>query len=310
MGSIFDRMQVAGPLWREMRDRFNALVNGYTGMRYFIKALNPHLTNDAQNTASAADPALNTAEEMQVAHAALEAAYTAHIASTDYHSAADNANGITAVSTPKQAMDLLNDLKTQFNLHRVLEGGPPACHGAADATNVVSAANATTKATAITLANAIRTAYEAHRVLIAGGVHGNADATNIVTVAALAGTATWAQVAALADDLRTQYEAHRVLVAGGEHGAADATNDVTVLAVGTVLTRDLAFINGFKAKYNAHWALATAHVLIDQSFRIEEATAADLDGAIAMTQEAITDYRAHISRTAFIDAMYPEIQPI
>lgn len=311
MGSVYDRMKVAGPLWNEMKDRFNALVNGYNGMRYFIKALNPHITNDEQNAAAAADPYLDTAEEMQNAHAALETAYTAHIASTDYHAAADNANGLTAISTPKQAMDLLNDIKTKFNLHRVLRGGPPACHGAADATNVVAAANATTKATAIALANAIRTAYEAHRVLTDGAVHGTAaDATNVVTVAALAGTATWAQVAALADDLRTQYEAHRVLVAGGVHGAADATNTAAVAAVGVVLTRDMAFINGFQAKYNAHWALTTAHVVIDQSFRIGAATAADLAGAIAMTVEAITDYRAHISRTAFINAMYPEILPI
>lgn len=54
---------------------------------------------------------------------------------------------------------LANDLKTKFNLHRVVV----ACHsGGADSTNVVASANATDLATSITLVNEIKTRVNAH----------------------------------------------------------------------------------------------------------------------------------------------------
>lgn len=116
----------------------------------------------------------------------------------------------------------LNDLKAQYNAHRVLTAG--SVHGAADSTNVVSAADATTQETAYTLANAIKTAYEAHRVLTAGSVHGAADSTNTVSAA---DATTLATLVALTEELVVDYEAHRVLTAASVHGGADSTNAVT-----------------------------------------------------------------------------------
>ena len=308
MGSIYDRMNMADPMWKEMRDRFNGLITGYNGLRYFVKALNPHKTNDETNTAAAADPALDTAEEMRTAHRALEVAYEAHRAGTDYHPAADNTNSLVAESTPKAVMDLLNNLKTKYTAHRVLVGGPPAVHAAADTVNVVDAANATTKATAIALVNQLKAKYNAHRILT-DGVHGHTDGNNIVAYIDAPVDADWVHIATLADQIRTAYEGHRVFLDDSCHGAADNTNSVTVEAVGTVTTRDYAFINGFKTKFNAHWALATAHPVIDQSFNIEAATADTLAKAITMTKEAIADYRAHISRNTVL-AMYPAVETI
>lgn len=308
MGSIYDRMNTADPMWKEMRDRFNGLITGYNGLRYLVKALNPHKTNDETNTAAEADAALDTAEEMRAAHRALEVAYEAHRASTDYHSAADNANGLSAESTPKAVMDLLNDLKAKYNAHRVLVGGPPAVHGVADAVNVVNAAAATTKATAITLANQLKAKFNAH-IVLTDGVHGHTDALNNVVYVDAPADATWPEIAALADEIRVNYEAHRVFLDDSCHGAADATNAAAVEAVGVVLTRDYAFINGFKAKFNAHWALSTAHPIIDQSFNIEALDAANLNRAIILTKEAIGDYRAHISRNTVL-AMYPTVEAI
>lgn len=125
------------------------------------------------------------------------------------------------------AITLVNELKADYNAHRVLTAG--GVHGAADSTNAVTSADATDLASANTLANEIKTDYEAHRVLTAGSVHGAADSTNVVTAADATDLST---LITLVNDLRTQYEAHRVLIAGSVHGAADSTNTVSAAAVG------------------------------------------------------------------------------
>lgn len=128
------------------------------------------------------------------------------------------------------AITLVNDLKTQYEAHRVLTAG--SVHGAADTTNVVGSPDATSLATAITLANEIKTDYEAHRILTAGSVHGAADNTNAVTAA---DSTDLDSLITLVNDLRTQYEAHRVYTVGGVHGAADTTNVVTASAVASTV---------------------------------------------------------------------------
>lgn len=137
---------------------------------------------------------------------------------------------------------LANDLKTDYNAHRVLTAG--SVHGAADNTNAVTSSDASNLATAITLLNEIRTDYEAHRVLTAGSVHGGADSTNALTAVA----ATDAQSAiTLALDLKAKYNAHRVLTAGSVHGAADSTNvtDATSPTRGTIVANDFAVVRTF-----------------------------------------------------------------
>lgn len=308
MGQIYNRMKMASPIWRLVRDRFAGLINIANMSRVLVAGMNPHLADDGTNTASAAVANLVIdAETVRDATQAVYTAYEAHRASTSFHAAADNTNALAAVPTPKQAMDLLNNLKAKYNAHRQLTAG--GVHGGADTVNAVSAADADTKAKAITLANALRTAYEAHRVLTAGSVHGAADATNAVSVAALASTATWDLIAALADNLRAKYEAHRQLTTNNVHGAADNTNSATVAAVSTVATRDYAAINDIKAKLNAHILLAASHPIIDQSFTVSKAGATTEATAVALTREVIEDYKNHISRARMLSA-YPAIEAI
>lgn len=126
------------------------------------------------------------------------------------------------------AITLVNELKTDYEAHRVLTAG--SVHGAADTTNTVTSADATDLASAQTLANEIKVDYEAHRILTAGSVHGAADTTNAVTAANATDLST---LITLVNDLRTQYEAHRVFTTGGVHGAADTTNVVSASAVGS-----------------------------------------------------------------------------
>lgn len=124
----------------------------------------------------------------------------------------------------KTILALLNDAVTQYEAHRVTVS--PAVHGAADATNVVTAQfPATTEAEAVALANDLKTQYEAHRILTAGSVHGAADNTNTI---ASADATNWATVLTLVNEFKntTAYEAHRILTAGSVHGVADAVNAI------------------------------------------------------------------------------------
>lgn len=111
----------------------------------------------------------------------------------------------------------------------------------------------------LTLLNAAVLAYEAHRVMIAGGVHGAVDATNVITVQSPA--TTEAEAVALANDLKTQYEAHRILTAGSVHGAADSTNTIAA-ATATNWATVLTLVNEFKntTGFNDHIVLIAGAV--------------------------------------------------
>lgn len=181
-----------------------------------------------------------------------------------------NTNSLNAM------ISLSNDIKAKYNAHRVLTSSHPH----ADSTNSVSTADATDLATAETLANKIKEKlnlhyislslleecitlvnelqikYAAHRILTAGGVHANADGTNIVLSPA-ATDLTSART--LANDIKAMYNLHIVLTAGPVHGLADGTNGVTA-ADATNLSTLAALVNQIKSKFNAHIILTTGSV--------------------------------------------------
>jgi hypothetical protein len=109
---------------------------------------------------------------------------------------------------------------------------------------------------AILLVNDLKAKYEAHRVLIAGSVHGAADNTNAVTAPNATSLAT---ANTLANDIKTQYNAHRVLTTGGVHGAADTTNVVTS-ANATDLATLITLVNEMRTDYEAHRVLTSGGV--------------------------------------------------
>lgn len=144
--------------------------------------------------------------------------YTIPNSNTQFDFAPASAD-LTALNT------LLNEIKTDYQAHRVLTSG--SVHGAADSTNTITAANASDTATRVALANDLRAKYEAHRILTAGGVHGAADTVDVIVAPVATDDAT---ALILALDLKAKYNAHRVLTAGSVHGAADSTNVVTSAA--------------------------------------------------------------------------------
>jgi len=122
----------------------------------------------------------------------------------------------------EMACRLATELKAKYNTHRA----SAVYHTAADAVNIVVAADATNLGTLITLANDIRTQYEAHRVLVGGGpCHGQADTTNAISAAACTDLDT---AVVLVKDLKAKFDAHRINVAGAPpvHIASDTTDEI------------------------------------------------------------------------------------
>ncbi|MRG98217.1 hypothetical protein [Polyangium spumosum] len=116
----------------------------------------------AVSTANASDLATSIA-----LITALQAAYTAHIASAcsstsgvGAHMAADATNVLTAPTPTDLAscITAVNELKAEYNLHRVVT----SCHPVADSTNAVSTADATDLASVIALANDVKAKLNAH----------------------------------------------------------------------------------------------------------------------------------------------------
>jgi hypothetical protein len=236
-----------------------------------------------------------------------------------------------ATATLTTLMALANDEKAKVNAHVALTGIGGA-HLVADATNVVTSADATDHPTTVTLLtelktdleahdtqagvhlnndtisiaasvgqgvlfdllNELKVDYEAHRVLTAGSVHGAADSTNVLSAADAADQAT---AITLANDLRTQYEAHRVLTAASVHGAEDTT-DVITAPVATDLASVLILANDLRAQYEAHRVLTagSVHGGADSTNTVTEAATAELSAMATLANELKTDFNAHAAK--------------
>jgi len=151
----------------------------------------------------------------------------------DTQTHADGSNPF-AQTTITALVTLANNIRTKYELHRVLVGGGPV-HDTADLINTIAAPAATDFATAVTLLNDIRTKYEAHRVLTGAGVyHIAADTVNTITVAAATDLTS---AVALANNIKTKYDLHLASVIA--HTTADAVNTTTAPIV-TVTSLSLA----------------------------------------------------------------------
>jgi hypothetical protein len=161
------------------------------------------------------------------------------------HAAADATNVIAAADATDQgtANTLLNELKTDFNAHRVIVGSSE--HIGADVTNTVTAADATDLATSITLVNEIKAAYNAHLALNGATGHYGPDVVNTVPVA---DAADLAGVVALANAIKVAYTAHIANISAGsltsvvDNGAftgTDALVGATITFAAATTTADL-----------------------------------------------------------------------
>jgi len=290
--SLKDRMDRAGPLWKAMRPRMEAIITAINELRtLLVTGQNPHKVNDVTNVltegaAGGIDDVVDLAQD-------LITQYEAHIGSTTHHLAADSTNVVTETGVPIEVYTLLNEIKTDYEANRV---NVTSHHGAADSTNAVTAADADTKAKAITLANDLKTQLNAHMATV-DSVHGAADSTNPVTEDDLVSTSSWEDIAAMADALRTAYEAHRQVTAGSVHSGADSTNTVSATAVGTFATAVYAGLNELKGDFNAHVAeFGTSHAVKDDSNVVSTANASSTNTAIALVNDLKTAYEDHITR--------------
>lgn len=181
----------------------------------------------------------------------LKAKYNLHHVYTagSVHAGSGDPNTVTAgdVSSKATSITLLNQIKAMFNLHCA---NVTSCHGAADTTNPVVLADLLVTATwtqIAAMADAIRTAYEAHRVLTAGSVHGGADATNTMSAAAVGTLQT--SINTYLTELKGDYNAHIIYMTSHYKPTGDLA---ATAANATSLATSITLANQLKLMYNDH----------------------------------------------------------
>ena len=129
--------------------------NSYNENKKLTPTYRHYIARDAITTAVASDEATSVA----LANA-LKVDYTAHIASTAQHNAADTSNAISAADATDyaSALTLANELKADFNAHRSQTG----VHPSEDAYHEIEQADAASDATTRTLLNELKTLYNQH----------------------------------------------------------------------------------------------------------------------------------------------------
>jgi hypothetical protein len=294
--NYYDRLIRSGPTGKLVADIIDALIDDINEIKSTLVAGGqPHKVNDTVNVITTPDVVSGFDGCIELEQEEITD-YEAHIGSTTYHDAADTTNVVTEIGVILEIYTLLDELKVDYEAHRVYLTG--SCHAGTDAVNTISAANATTKALAVALSNDLRTQYIANFANVTTH-HGAEDTVGVAAataVAVLDGDSTWTEIAAAADALRAAYEAHRVLTAGGVHGGADAANDVTAAAVGTVTTALYAGQNELKADFNAHiLESGTSHYFSDVSMEVTAANATTELTSIALANALKVAINDHIS---------------
>lgn len=112
---------------------------------------------DAVSSAITAANASDLATSLTLAEQ-IRGVYNTHLDSDAAHKIKDPKPALTAATTLATAITLANAIKADYNTHRA----STTYHYNADATNVITSADATDQASAITLANEIKTDLNAH----------------------------------------------------------------------------------------------------------------------------------------------------
>ena len=299
--NYYDRLIKAGPTGKLIADIIDDIINGVNEVLNIVAVGQaPHKVDDVANVITSEDALSSRGLDSDIDLSQEEITdYEAHIGSTTYHVGADSTNVVTEVGVPIEIYALLDELKVDYEAHRILTAA--SVHAGTDAVNVITALNATTKALAVALSNDLRTQYIANFANVTTH-HGASDTVGIAAATAVAeldGDSTWTEIAAAADALRSAYEAHRVLTAGTVHGAADSTNTVTAAAVGTVTVALYAGLNELKGDFNAHiQESGTFHYMPDVSMTVTVANASTAATSRALANALKASINDHISRAA------------
>ena len=299
--NFYDRLIKASPTGKIIADIIDEIIDGVNeALSVVTTGLAPHKVNDVTNVITSPDALSSGGLDSDIVLAQEEITdYEAHIGSTTYHVAGDTTNVVTEVGVPIEIYAILDELKVNYEAHRVLTAG--TVHAGTDAVNTISAADATTKALAVALSNDLRTQFVANFANVTSH-HGASDTTGVAAATAvdvLDGDSTWTEIAAAADALRAAYEAHRVLTAGAVHGAADSTNTMTATAVGTVTTALYAGLNELKGDFNAHiQESGTSHYMPDVTMKVTAVNASTAVTSRSLANALKVAINDHLSKVA------------
>jgi len=234
-------------------NKIKAIYNDHLG-RASIQ-IYAHKTADVANPVSTADMADGSTYDAALLATLitltndLRAKYEAHrLDGSTAHHAVDAVailGGQPTISSWAELATELNNLKAQYSVH-ITRATTSSVHDNADATNTISAANAssTDPDSCLLLANALRTAYEAHRTQ--ASVHFASDTTNTISASAASYPAN---LFTLTNALKGAYNTHRTSTT--YHATGDSTNVVTGTDATTVTTL-IALVEELRTDLTAH----------------------------------------------------------
>ncbi len=238
--------------------------NGGSGVPCFA-----HKESDVANTVTEADIDPNTVystifNAIKTLYLAVRTSYVNHInnrrpdqTAAVFHTGADTVDILGAVPVINDESDLvvdMNNLKAQYNLHRV---NVTSVHAFVN-TNSVTSANAVAGSidTSVTLVNELKTKLNLH--FADATAHSGAFGADTVNVISAASVSYPSGLYDLINQIYTKYELHRVSTT--YHHTADSTNDLNAsyYPVSTIT----AFINAaadMQTNLNAHFRAAPTY---------------------------------------------------
>ena len=142
----------------------------------------------------------------------------------------------------------------------------------------------------ISFVNEAKQDYNKHRIQLS--VHQKFDTTNIVVMSDATSVAT---AKTLLSDIKDKYNAHRVI--NSSHNLIDYGNKLLLPEAEDPTTNSINIINKFKNAFNSHLIQNRVHINDDTINIISTPDAVDLSTAIALTNEAVLKYSAHVIQT-------------
>jgi len=216
-----------------------------------------------------------------------EYSHTGHFVSSNFHPVDDNVDIITGpnASNLDQAIQILNDIKTNYNLHRLASGA----HSPNDTTNIVTAPAAVDLATAHALALDIVSQYNAHISTGPIFVHKNVD--SISTMPAV-GSVTEQNVINFSNTARELYNYHITSITF-HYSISTAISVACTSPDIDQLSLTISSLNEIRSAYNIHVASTDLHIGVSGTEILTSPIASDLATSITLANEILSKYDIH-----------------
>ena len=188
---------------------------------------------------------------------------------------------VTQISSLNDVMSLANELRTQYNIHRIVGG----LHQNNDTVNTVISPPASNLGNTRTLLNEIKTKFNLHNASQAFHVH-----SDIVNEIVSSNAIDLVSLQNLVNELKQDFNDHRILT--GVHIINDLIN-IVISPDAFDLPSSIASVNAIRTNYESHRINVAFHVVADFQNNIVSPLAFDLGSAQTLANELKTKFNSH-----------------